>query len=510
MEGMPARRVLPGVAAALAGLAFACSSPAPAPGEGVGRVGQDWTKGIPACGTAIGSWNGVTAYSNGSCFGNLNCINCDGQGFSVHTSSNGAKAYGGAWQCVELVTRYLDTTYGIWLSNDAGTPLCNSAASTGGLTVYGPGYQNNSPPEPVAGDALVWNYQGGGGHTALVTGTNGTTISYLEQNWGNTQGYAATGTTGWTGSNFGAPSDSLGGYSPVCWIHANANAAATCPYGNGLYCGGNGVKGDTKTLYDCQSGKLTVAQVCGIQCQHEPISARRVRAAMGSSAGATPSPALRTSSSRARPGPCRRPISACGAATRAARGRATRASRRRASRGPTRRRRATPAGVGGSTRAPPTRPTTTQRGPRGTAAAAARAAGARRRRAAQSGPRRPPARRSYSRSPGWESGAGSGVAASARTPSPASIRRSGRAARHPLRAARTAPAVVVVVEHRARVERPLVARAVELHGVPPPIRPETPDTARVRRLPARRCRHASLPGAEPGLGPRPAPPPRRR
>ena len=258
-----------GLAALSLSLAAACSA-GERPGERIGRVGEAWTNGIPACGTAIGSWAGVTAYSNGSCFGNINCINCDGQGFAVHTSSNGAKAYGGAWQCVELVTRYLDTTYGIWLSNDAGSPLCNSAKSTGGLTVYGPGYVDNGPPEPVAGDALVWNYGGGGGHTALVTGTNGATIDYLEQNWGNTTGYAGTGTTSWNGSNFGAPSDSLGGFTPVCWIHANANGAATCPYGNGLYCGGNGVKGDASTLYECTGGMLTVAQACSLGCQHEP------------------------------------------------------------------------------------------------------------------------------------------------------------------------------------------------------------------------------------------------
>jgi hypothetical protein len=255
--------------AALAAFAAACSS-GDSPGENVGHVGQSWTQGTPACGTAIGSWGIVTAYSNGSCFGNINCTNCDGQGFTVHTSSNGAKAYGGAWQCVELVTRYFDATYGIWLSNNAGTPLCNSAVSTSGLTVYGGGYNNNSPPEPVAGDALVWNYGGGGGHTALVTGSNGSTISYLEQNWGNTTGYAGTGTTPWSGSNFGAPSDSLGGYSPVCWIHVKANGAATCPYGNGLYCGGNGVKGDSSTLYQCTNGSVTVVEACGLGCQHEP------------------------------------------------------------------------------------------------------------------------------------------------------------------------------------------------------------------------------------------------
>jgi len=43
-----------------------------------------------------------------------------------------------------------------------------------------------------------------------------------------------------------------------------------CPYGNGLYCGGNGVPGDTSTLYNCSSGTLTTAQVCSLGCQRMP------------------------------------------------------------------------------------------------------------------------------------------------------------------------------------------------------------------------------------------------
>jgi hypothetical protein len=266
---MRIRRLAFGVVGLVALAVTASCSSSAGPGESIGSVGQEWTVGIPPCGTAIGSWGGVSAYSNGTCFGNLNCINCDGQGFSVHTSSNGVTAYGGAWQCVELVTRYLDKTYGIWLSNNAGSPLCNSAAGTSGLTVYGPGY-NGAHPEPVPGDALVWNYGGGPGHTALVTGTSGSTINYLEQNWGNTTGYAGTGHSSWNGSNFGAPSDSLGGFAPVCWIHANANSAASCVNGNGLYCGGDGVVGNPSTLYQCTGGALTVSAVCSLGCQHEP------------------------------------------------------------------------------------------------------------------------------------------------------------------------------------------------------------------------------------------------
>jgi hypothetical protein len=47
-------------------------------------------------------------------------------------------------------------------------------------------------------------------------------------------------------------------------------APSTCPDGNGLYCGGNGVTGDPNTLYQCTNGNLTVAQACSNGCTREP------------------------------------------------------------------------------------------------------------------------------------------------------------------------------------------------------------------------------------------------
>lgn len=39
-------------------------------------------------------------------------------------------------------------------------------------------------------------------------------------------------------------------------------AATECPFGDGLYCGGNGVGGDAGSLYSCSSGALELAEVC--------------------------------------------------------------------------------------------------------------------------------------------------------------------------------------------------------------------------------------------------------
>jgi hypothetical protein len=44
----------------------------------------------------------------------------------------------------------------------------------------------------------------------------------------------------------------------------------TCGSGNGVYCGGDGVTGDSRALYDCTNGTLTVLAVCDTQCVHAP------------------------------------------------------------------------------------------------------------------------------------------------------------------------------------------------------------------------------------------------
>ena len=48
------------------------------------------------------------------------------------------------------------------------------------------------------------------------------------------------------------------------------NDHCSCWLGNGLYCGGNGVNGDTTTLYRCSGGTVTVEQRCANGCQTKP------------------------------------------------------------------------------------------------------------------------------------------------------------------------------------------------------------------------------------------------
>jgi hypothetical protein len=58
--------------------------------------------------------------------------------------------------------------------------------------------------------------------------------------------------------------------------HACVSAAGSgdhcdsCPAGDGLYCGGDGLGLDPNTLYSCTAGVATVSQACGAPCQVAP------------------------------------------------------------------------------------------------------------------------------------------------------------------------------------------------------------------------------------------------
>jgi hypothetical protein len=48
------------------------------------------------------------------------------------------------------------------------------------------------------------------------------------------------------------------------------DAGAQCIYGDGLYCGGNGVRGKDTTLYRCTGGVRSVEHACDTECLKEP------------------------------------------------------------------------------------------------------------------------------------------------------------------------------------------------------------------------------------------------
>ena len=80
--------------------------------------------------------------------------------------------------------------------------------------------------------------------------------------WG--PGYTGPGTTA-TAYGYLNPSASIRALQS-----AGGGTGTSCPSGDGLYCGGNGVTGDAATLYRCLGGALSVSQVCSHGCEHMP------------------------------------------------------------------------------------------------------------------------------------------------------------------------------------------------------------------------------------------------
>lgn len=127
----------------------------------------------PPCGTALGSFDGTTAHSNGANTGTG--VSCAGQG-----------TYGYQYQCVELVMRHFKTHWGLhWWGN--ARDLLNNAPGNQ-VDVYRNG-DHQHPPVP--GDMLVWE-TGQWGHTALVTAVRAGAVDVLEQNVGGEAGGRAT------------------------------------------------------------------------------------------------------------------------------------------------------------------------------------------------------------------------------------------------------------------------------------------------------------------------------
>jgi hypothetical protein len=58
---------------------------------------------------------------------------------------------------------------------------------------------------------------------------------------------------------------------PAGEADACVDTTQTCGAGNGLYCGGNGILGNTNTLYLCQNGIVSVSQVCSAGCVARPV-----------------------------------------------------------------------------------------------------------------------------------------------------------------------------------------------------------------------------------------------
>jgi surface antigen len=122
-------------------------------------------------GTDLGSFNGVTAYSNGS----------SGYYSGLSNTVNGIYT-GIKWQCVEYVRRYYLIVYGSNLGSlyrgNANTWYDN--ASTMGLSRYA----NGGPTAPQVGDIITSN-GGSFGHVAIIRSVTGNQVCTIQQNFSN-------------------------------------------------------------------------------------------------------------------------------------------------------------------------------------------------------------------------------------------------------------------------------------------------------------------------------------
>ncbi|MCY2928853.1 MAG: lectin-like protein, partial [Planctomycetota bacterium] len=134
-----------------------------------------WTADVAlglAFGQPVGSFNGVTAYSNG-----YPVPNYTSNDYNDETGIN----TGMKWQCVEYVNRYYHTTYGINI-RIAGTnanQYYGTAASRGLIA-----YANGGTVAPQVGDILCFSGNSDGtGHVAIIRAVSGTSVTAIQQNW---------------------------------------------------------------------------------------------------------------------------------------------------------------------------------------------------------------------------------------------------------------------------------------------------------------------------------------
>ncbi|MCK5797389.1 MAG: CHAP domain-containing protein [Deltaproteobacteria bacterium] len=165
-------------------------------GEGFGMY-----TAMPACGTRLVTFEGVSAYSNGP-------------GTGTGYSCGGKASTGSRYQCAELVMRYFKTKYGLrWWGN--AKDLLRNAPRTS-TRVY---YNGDTSHAPVPGDMIVWT-AGKYGHVALVVAVHSRTIDIIEQNIKGNGRYTLSYEHHVFGSRWG-------NWQPAGWVHAKANHHAS-------------------------------------------------------------------------------------------------------------------------------------------------------------------------------------------------------------------------------------------------------------------------------------------
>ncbi len=118
--------------------------------------------------TVVGSFNGVTAYSNGS-------VEYDsGKRNDKNRPDSGIK-----WQCVEFVRRYYSDVYGMNIGAGENASGIYSKAASWKLASF----PNGGTVSPQVGDIICFGGgSSGNGHVAIITGVSSTQITVIQQN----------------------------------------------------------------------------------------------------------------------------------------------------------------------------------------------------------------------------------------------------------------------------------------------------------------------------------------
>jgi surface antigen len=205
-------------------------------------------------GAVVGSFNGVTAYSNGS----------------TSFVSSTRDTYGIPYQCVHWVNTYYGRFYGH--RSLAGTGNANAyygTASSKGLVAYA----NGGTTRPAVGD-MITSAGGAYGHIGIIRAVGSNYVDIIHQNWAN----------GSTDNSFRRTMTVSGGrytiqafsssYPVQGWLRRSGSSGGggspgTCPSGTGFYCGEN-VGRTSGTLFYCSGGTYSVSSVCSSGCETMP------------------------------------------------------------------------------------------------------------------------------------------------------------------------------------------------------------------------------------------------
>lgn len=226
---------------------YGCGAPELETSEPVNPTFQEATA-MPPCHTALQTWDGTTAYSNGPYTG-------------TGTSCGGVVASGYQYQCVELVMRHFTRKWGLRWYGNAKDLLVNAPRDK--VDVY---YNGDRAHPPRPGDMLVWT-TGTYGHVALITGVSGTSVDIIEQNVSGN----GRATLSYDGASIGVR---WGSWAAAGWAHAKANG------------GGGGVSWDCNqsaymgrqvwtcgadnSRYRCEGG-VPKKEKCATACVSQPL-----------------------------------------------------------------------------------------------------------------------------------------------------------------------------------------------------------------------------------------------